>query len=81
MRTFMRSKIHKATVTHSDASNTGGITIDKTLLEKSDIDLYEKVLIVSNTSGHRLETYVTEGPENSGKICINGAASHLIKAG
>lgn len=81
MRTSLRAKIHKATVTQADVNYVGSITIDKTLLKKVDLWPYEKVLVVSNTSGHRLETYVIEGPEDSGVICMNGAAAHLIKAG
>ncbi|ERN42087.1 L-aspartate-alpha-decarboxylase [Rubidibacter lacunae KORDI 51-2] len=81
MRTRLRAKIHKATVTQADVSYVGSITIDKTLLEKADICLHEKVLVVSNTSGQRLETYAIEGPEGSGVICMNGAAAHLIKKG
>lgn len=81
MRSILRAKIHKAIVTQADVNYVGSITIDKTLLEKVDMWPYEKVLIVSNTSGHRLETYVIEGHEDSGVICMNGAAAHLIKAG
>jgi aspartate 1-decarboxylase len=81
MRFLLRSKIHKATVTESDLSYIGSITIDKDLLEKVDLWPGEKVLVVSNTSGARLETYIIEGKKNSGIICINGAAAHLIKKG
>lgn len=81
MRSFLRAKIHKATVTQADVNYVGSITIDKDLLKKVDIWPYEKVLVVSNTSGHRLETYVIEGEERSGIICMNGAAAHLIRQG
>jgi len=81
MRSMLRAKIHKAVVTQADVNYVGSITIDKTLLDKVDLWPYERVLIVSNTSGHRLETYVIEGPEDSGVICMNGAAAHLIKEG
>jgi aspartate 1-decarboxylase len=81
MRELLQSKIHKATVTEADVSYIGSVTIDKNLLEKIDLWAGQKVLIVSNTSGHRLETYVIEGPAGSGQICMNGAAAHLIKKG
>jgi aspartate 1-decarboxylase len=81
MRWVLRSKIHKATVTEADLSYIGSITIDKELLEKTGLWAGEKVLVVSNTSGARLETYVIVGERNSGIICMNGACCHLIKKG
>jgi aspartate 1-decarboxylase len=81
MRWLLRSKIHKATVTQADLEYVGSITIDKTLIEKAGLWPGEKVLVVSNTSGARLETYVIEGARDSGVICMNGAAAHLITAG
>jgi aspartate 1-decarboxylase len=81
MRFLLRSKIHKATVTEANLSYIGSITIDKDLLKKVGLYCGEKVLVVSNTSGARLETYVIEGESGSGIICMNGAASHLIKKG
>lgn len=81
MRFYMHGKIHKATVTQADLDYVGSITVDKTLLEKSGLQPHEKVLVVSNTSGSRLETYIIEGEADSGVICMNGAAAHLIKAG
>jgi len=81
MRWFLRSKIHKATVTDVDLSYVGSIGIDGALMEKVGILSGEKVLVVDNTNGPRLETYVIEEEENSGKIVIYGAASRLIKKG
>ncbi|RMG90426.1 MAG: aspartate 1-decarboxylase [Chloroflexi bacterium] len=81
MRWVMRSKIHKATVTEANVDYIGSITIDADLIEKAGLWPGEKVLVVSNTSGARLETYVIEGERGSGEICMNGAAAHLIKAG
>ena len=81
MRWFLNSKIHKATVTEANLDYVGSITIDQELLEKVDLQPGEKVLVVSNTSGARLETYVIVGKRNSGVICMNGAAAHLIKQG
>ena len=81
MRELLQSKIHKATVTEADLNYIGSITIDSKLLKLVDLWPGQKVLIVSNTSGARLETYVIEGEENSGIIGVNGAAAHLIKKG
>lgn len=81
MRSVYRSKIHKATVTEADVSYVGSITIDEELMERAGFWPGEKVLVVSNTSGARLETYTIVGRRGSGEICINGAAAHLIKAG
>ena len=75
----MRSKIHKAKVTEANLNYNGSITIDEDLMEKVDFWLGEKVLVVSNTTGIRLETYVIKGKRGSGIICMNGAAAHLIK--
>ncbi len=81
MRNVLRAKIHKATVTEADVSYVGSITIDKELMEHCDFWEGEKVLVVSNTSGARLETYVITGERGSGIMCVNGAAAHLIKKG
>ncbi len=81
MRIFLNSKIHKAIVTEANLAYVGSITIDKELMGLVGLSPYEKVMVVSNTSGARLETYVIEGASNSGIICMNGAASHLIKKG
>ena len=81
MRWQMRSKIHKATVTQADLDYVGSITIDANLIEAVGLWQGEKVLVVSNTSGARLETYVIEGERGAGDICVNGAAAHLIGAG
>ncbi|MFW6063526.1 MAG: aspartate 1-decarboxylase [Chloroflexota bacterium] len=81
MRWILHAKIHKATVTEADVSYVGSITIDEALLEKVGLWPGEKVLVVSNTSGARLETYVIEGERDSGTIAMNGAAAHLIRPG
>lgn len=81
MRWVMRSKIHNATVTEANLAYIGSITIDKELIERSGLWVGERVLVVSNTSGARLETYVIEGNRHSGEICMNGAAAHLIRQG
>lgn len=81
MRSLLRSKIHKATVTEANVDYIGSITIDEDLVEKAGFWHNEKVLVVSNTTGARLETYVILGPRGSGVICMNGAAAHRIKVG
>ncbi|HEX7943773.1 MAG TPA: aspartate 1-decarboxylase [Phenylobacterium sp.] len=81
MRWVMRSKIHNATVTEANLAYVGSITIDAALIERVNLWPGERVLVVSNTSGARLETYVIEGERDSGAICVNGAAAHLIGAG
>jgi aspartate 1-decarboxylase len=81
MRWTLRSKIHKAVVTDARLDYVGSITIDTTLMELVGLWTGEKVLVVSNTSGARLETYTISGERGSGVICMNGAAAHLIKAG
>lgn len=81
MRFLLRSKIHKATVTGADLAYVGSITVDEDLMEKVGLWASEKVQVVSNTSGVRLETYTIAGERNSGIIQMNGAASHLIKKG
>ncbi len=81
MRWLLRSKIHKAIVTEADLNYIGSITIDQELVEMAGFWPGEKVLVVSNTSGARLETYVIAGERHSGIICMNGASAHLIKKG
>ncbi len=81
MRWFLRSKIHKARVTEANVDYIGSITIDEELIEKAGLLPGEKVLVVSNTSGERLETYVIAGERGSGIICMNGASAHVIKKG
>ena len=81
MRQFLRAKIHRATVTEAALDYMGSVTLDSELMERVDIAPYEKVLIVDNTNGARLETYAIPGPAGSGVVCINGAAAHLVKKG
>ena len=81
MRTMLKSKIHRATVTEANIQYEGSITIDKTLMEAADILPYEQVHVLDIDNGARLETYVIEGERGSGVICINGAAARLVSAG
>ena len=77
----MKSKIHGATVTEANLRYTGSITIDKTLLRIADICPFERVQIVNLNNGSRVETYVLEGPADSGTICMNGAAARWAEVG
>jgi aspartate 1-decarboxylase len=81
MRWVLRSKIHKAIVTEANLAYVGSITIDEDLVKRAGLIEGERVLITSNTSGARLETYVIIGESGSGDICMNGAAAHLINTG
>jgi aspartate 1-decarboxylase len=81
MRWVLRSKIHKATVTEANLAYVGSITIDSDLALKAGLMEGERVLITSNDSGARLETYIILGESGSGMVCMNGAAAHLIQAG
>ncbi|HBS47357.1 MAG TPA: aspartate 1-decarboxylase, partial [Paenibacillus sp.] len=80
-RHMMKSKIHRATVTEANLNYVGSITIDENLMEAADILENEKVQIVDNNNGSRLETYVIPGPRGSGVICLNGAAARLVQPG
>ncbi len=81
MRWMLRSKISRAIVTEANINYKGSITIDEELIEKAGFWAGEKVLVVSSSTGSRLETYVIAGKRSSGTICMNGAAAHLIKKG
>jgi aspartate 1-decarboxylase len=75
---MLKSKIHRATVTHADVHYVGSVTIDLDLMEAADLLVGEQVHVVDVTNGARLETYVIEGQRGSGTIGINGAAAHMI---
>jgi aspartate 1-decarboxylase len=78
---MFKSKIHRATVTEANLNYVGSITIDKALMDAAGILPGERVQIVNNNNGARLETYVIEGPKDSGVICLNGAAARLVQLG
>jgi len=79
MRTMLKSKIHRASVTDANLEYEGSITIDEDLLRAADILPYEQVDLYDCTSGSRLHTYAIPGEPGSGEICVNGAAAHLVK--
>ena len=80
-RTLMKSKLHRATVTGADLNYVGSITIDPDLMDLADLMPNERVQIVNNNNGARLETYVIEGERGSGDMCLNGAAARLVQPG
>ena len=79
--TMLKSKIHRARVTEADLNYVGSITIDSALLKASGILEYEKVQVVNVNNGSRIGTYVISGEENSGVICLNGAAARHAQPG
>ena len=81
IRTMLKSKIHRATVTGSDLHYVGSITIDADLLEAADILEHELVHVLDIDNGNRFETYTIAGRRGSGEICINGAAARLVHKG
>ncbi len=79
--TILKSKIHRVTVTEANLDYIGSITIDQDMMDAAGILAGEKVSVVDNTNGARLETYVIAGKRGSGCICVNGAAAHLVHPG
>ena len=77
----MKSKIHRVRVTQAELNYVGSITIDEDLMDEANIIANEKVQIVNNNNGARLETYVIPGERGSGTICLNGAAARLVQVG
>lgn len=78
---ILKSKIHRVKVTEANLDYVGSITIDEALMEAANIYPGERVQVVDNDNGARLETYVIPGKRGSGCICMNGAAAHLIHVG
>ena len=78
---LLKSKIHRATVTDANLNYEGSITIARDLMDAANILPYEKVGVLDVNNGHRLDTYVIEGPAGSGVICLNGAAARLAQPG
>ena len=81
MLNLLKSKIHRATVTEANLEYMGSITVDESLMEAAHILPNERVQVVDNNNGSRLETYVIPGPKGSGVICLNGAAARLVQPG
>lgn len=81
LRTMLKSKIHRATVTAADLHYVGSITVDPELLEAADILEHEQVAVVDVNNGARFETYTIAGERGSGEIKVNGAAARLVHHG
>src|SRR3954449_1770491 len=81
IRTMLKSKIHRATITASDLHYVGSITIDPDLLEAADILEHEQVHVVDVDNGARFETYTIAGERGSGAMKVNGAAARLVHRG
>ena len=79
MRTLLKSKIHRATVTEANLEYEGSVSIDAELMAAADIAPYERVEVWDCSNGSRLATYAIPGEPGSGELCINGAAAHLVK--
>jgi aspartate 1-decarboxylase len=77
----VKSKIHRVKVTGADLNYIGSITIDEDLMDAANIIQGERVQIVNNNNGERLETYAIPGPRGSGEITLNGAAARKVAKG
>ncbi|QHA36705.1 aspartate 1-decarboxylase [Rossellomorea marisflavi] len=80
-RTMMSGKIHRACVTEANLNYVGSITIDEEILDAVGMVANEKVQVVNNNNGERLETYIIPGKRGSGVICLNGAAARKVQEG
>ena len=78
---LMKSKIHRVTVTGANLNYIGSITLDRKLMEEAGIVEGERVFIVDNNNGERLDTYVIAGEYGSGTVCLNGAAARKVQPG
>jgi len=81
MRTMLKGKIHRATVTDTDVNYEGSITLDPLLMDAADIISYEQVHLLDVDNGIRLTTYVIQGDRGSGQVVVNGAAARLVNNG
>ena len=75
---MLKGKIHRATVTEADLNYIGSLTLDEDLMDAAGFREYEKIQVLDITNGNRIETYIIRGERGSGKVCINGAAAHVI---
>ncbi len=81
LRTMLKSKIHRATVTDADLHYEGSVTVDRTLMDAADLIDFEQVHIYDIDNGNRFTTYVIPGEPGSGVICLNGAAARMVSKG
>ena len=80
-RTFLRAKIHGATVTDANLAYTGSLTLDRDLMDAAGLTPFERIEVYNLTGGERFATYVIEGRRGGGDVCVNGAAAHLARRG
>ena len=78
---MLKGKIHRATVTEADLDYVGSLTLDEELMDACGLKEFEKIQVLDITNGNRIETYLIRGERDSGQVCINGAAAHLIHKG
>ena len=78
---LLKSKIHRATVTDANLDYIGSLTLDPILMQKANLNEFEKIHVLNITNGNRLVTYIIKGKRGSGEVCINGAAAHLVSRG
>ena len=78
---MLKAKIHRITVTEADLNYVGSLTLDENIMDIAGLHEYEKIQVLDITNGNRIETYIIRGKRGSGKVCINGAAAHLIHEG
>ncbi len=81
LRTFFKSKIHRATVSSVNINYEGSLTIDSALMEACEINEFEQIHVLNINNGNRFVTYAIKGEKDSGEIQVNGAAAHLCKTG
>ena len=75
LRSILKSKIHRATVTQTELQYEGSLTLDRKLMDAADLLAHERMMVYNISNGERFDTYIIEGRENSGIVCINGAAA------
>ena len=78
---ILLSKVHGITVTEANLNYTGSLTLDSKIMDAAKMIEYQKILVVNNNNGERLETYLIKGEKDSGVCCLNGAAAHKGKEG
>ena len=81
LRTMLKSKIHRATVTDANINYAGSLTLDLNLMEAADLLPCEQVMVYNITNGERFDTYIIQGERGSGTVCINGAAARKANIG
>ena len=75
LRSMLKSKIHRATITEADLNYEGSLTIDSRLMKAADLFPFEQIMVYNISNGNRFDTYIIEGDRSSGSICLNGAAA------